>query len=251
MKNKRLTHSGFFRPSVLLGLGLASGGAFLGLSAFSISWGASAITPESRQEGSLLSAPRNVGPEVLTETGNGKTAAVVILLKEQADVSAAYRMKDQNARGWYVYDTLTKHAARTQAQLRSFLTAQGVSVQSFWAANMIIATVDRSLVEALAARNDVARIDSNRPVRWIEAPEVAAFKVAVSPFNVPFVPEWGVTNVNAPSVWNIGFTGDGIVIGQLDTGTRWTHAALKNSYRGWNGVAVDHNFNWHDAIHSG
>ena len=30
---------------------------------------------------------------------------------------------------------------------------------------------------------------------------------------------------------------------------RWTHAALKPHYRGWNGTTADHNYNWHDAIH--
>ena len=49
----------------------------------------------------------------------------------------------------------------------------------------------------------------------------------------------------------MGFTGQGMVIGDLDTGMRWTHDALKPKYRGWNGVTADHNFNWHDAIHSG
>ena len=36
----------------------------------------------------------------------------------------AYGMKDQDARGWFVYNTLTQHAARTQAGLQAFLTAQ-------------------------------------------------------------------------------------------------------------------------------
>ncbi|MCA1658092.1 MAG: S8 family serine peptidase, partial [Verrucomicrobiaceae bacterium] len=57
--------------------------------------------------------------------------------------------------------------------------------------------------------------------------------------------------MNAPSVWSSGFTGTGIVIGHLDSGARWTHNALKPHYRGWNGVSADHNYNWHDAIHSG
>ena len=39
-------------------------------------------------------------------------------LTEQADVSAAFAMKDQDARGWFVYNTLTQHAARTQVGLR-------------------------------------------------------------------------------------------------------------------------------------
>jgi hypothetical protein len=67
----------------------------------------------------------------------------------------------------------------------------------------------------------------------------------------PSAVEWGVSNVNAPAVWALGFTGAGIVIGELDTGVRWTHSALKPKYRGWNGTTADHNFNWHDAIHSG
>ena len=58
-------------------------------------------------------------------------------------------------------------------------------------------------------------------------------------------------NVNAPSLWAQGFTGQGMTIGNQDTGMRWTHNALRPKYRGWNGVIADHNFNWHDSIHSG
>ena len=63
--------------------------------------------------------------------------------------------------------------------------------------------------------------------------------------------EWGVQNVNAPAVWALGFTGQGLVVGNQDTGIRWTHNTLKPKYRGWNGVSANHNFNWHDSIHSG
>jgi subtilisin family serine protease len=48
----------------------------------------------------------------------------------------------------------------------------------------------------------------------------------------------------------MGFTGQGIVIANQDTGMRWTHAAIKPHYRGWNGTTADHNYNWHDSIHS-
>jgi subtilisin family serine protease len=51
--------------------------------------------------------------------------------------------------------------------------------------------------------------------------------------------------------WSAGVTGQGVVVGGQDTGYQWTHPALKNHYRGWNGVSADHNYNWHDAIHSG
>ena len=151
-----------------------------------------------------------------------------------------------------MFTTLSLSMRRARRpSLQAFLTAQGVSYQSFWAANMIVATADRSLVESLAARADVARIDSNRPARWIEDPEVANFEVTPESPHVPNAAEWGVMNVNAPAVWALGFTGQGMVIGNQDTGMRWTHNALKPKYRGWNGVTADHNFNWHDAIHSG
>jgi len=45
--------------------------------------------------------------------------------------------------------------------------------------------------------------------------------------------------------------GQGIVVGAEDTGYRWDHNALKPHYRGWNGSTADHNYNWHDSIHSG
>ncbi|MFQ5720252.1 MAG: S8 family serine peptidase, partial [Acidobacteriota bacterium] len=39
--------------------------------------------------------------------------------------------------------------------------------------------------------------------------------------------------------------------GSQDTGHDWTHPALQPHYRGWDGVAASHAYNWHDAIHSG
>src|SRR6185295_697126 len=87
----------------------------------------------------LLQTPlAKVAPRVLSETADGKSTPVVIMLSDQADVSAAESMKDQDARGWYVYNTLTEHAARTQVELKAFLKSQGVSYKSFWAANMLV-----------------------------------------------------------------------------------------------------------------
>ena len=200
----------------------------------------------------LLQAPTaRIAPQVLADTTDGKSTSIVILLADQADVSSAYDMSDQDARGWFVYNTLTEHAARTQIGLQGFLKSRGVTYQSFWAANMLVATADRSLVDQLVARPDVARIDSNQPTRWIEEPVVEKFGISSDSTNAPDTAEWGVLNVNAPAVWALGFTGQGIVIANEDTGMRWTHNALKPRYRGWDGSSADHNFNWHDSIHTG
>ena len=60
-----------------------------------------------------------------------------------------------------------------------------------------------------------------------------------------------MTKVKAPDVWALGYKGAGIVVGGQDTGYRWTHTFIKNQYRGWNGTTADHNYNWHDSVHSG
>jgi serine protease AprX len=205
----------------------------------------------SRSQNHNAKVLAKIAPQVLADTAADKSTAVVIFLADQADVSAAYAMKDQDARGWYVYNTLTQHAVRTQVDLQTFLKTQGIPYQSFWAANMLVAEADRSLVERLAERSDVARVDSNKPARWIEDPAIGNFSVAPRSPNAINAAEWGVLNVNAPAVWAQGFTGQGMVVGDLDTGMRWTHNALKPKYRGWDGVTANHNFNWHDAIHSG
>ncbi|HZE16877.1 MAG TPA: S8 family serine peptidase, partial [Mycobacterium sp.] len=57
--------------------------------------------------------------------------------------------------------------------------------------------------------------------------------------------------MNADDVWALGYTGQGIVVAGQDTGYDWDHPALKAQYRGWNGATADHDYNWHDAIHSG
>jgi len=195
-------------------------------------------------------AAGKVEQRVLTDTAGGRQASFLIQLNAQADLSAAYSMRDQDARGWYVYRTLKAEAERTQGPLRALLQARGVSFHSYWAANLIaVHGGDRALVEQLAARRDVGEIEANDPAPGLTdeapAPELNAFLA----LRAPAVVEPGVAKVHAPELWARGFTGQGIVIGNQDTGVRWTHNALKPHYRGWNGASADHNYNWHDSIH--
>jgi subtilisin family serine protease len=177
----------------------------------------------------------------LEDTAGGKSASFIVLVADRADLSAAYGMRDHDARGWYVYNTLRAHAERSQASIRAALNALGASYKSYWSVNGLVVSGDRALAETLAARADVRRIESDRPSRGIAPIKVAA---PAAPTTI----EWGVQRVNAPQVWAMGYTGQGIVLGNQDTGVRWTHNAVKNHYRGWNGITADHNYNWWDGI---
>ncbi|MEA2573538.1 MAG: serine protease AprX, partial [Chloroflexia bacterium] len=188
-----------------------------------------------------------ISPDVLRATTGTQVAPIAILLADQADLSAAYSITDRDARGLYVYNTLKAHADRTQVGLRAELDRLGVSYNAFWVANVIYAHADRTLVERLAARNDVKLIESNAVRRVVDDPMLTGPDKANSPLS-PQTVEWNIERVHAPEVWNLGYNGEGIVIGIQDTGMNWTHNALKPHYRGWNGATADHNYNWWDAI---
>jgi uncharacterized repeat protein (TIGR02543 family) len=194
---------------------------------------------------------------VLRETAGGAVAPIVVYLRHQADLSRAYAMRDQNARGWYVYRTLKAEAARTQAPLRAWLRSRDAPYRSFWAANVIVSRGDRALVDGLAARRDVRLIESGRGFAGLDVEPLplrtplAALEATPAARASTTGIEWGVNDVRAPALWALGYTGQGMVVASADTGVRWTHSALESHYRGWNGTTADHNYNWHDAIHSG
>ena len=59
--------------------------------------------------------------------------------------------------------------------------------------------------------------------------------------------EWNLAKVRAPEAWAKGFTGQGIVVENIDTGVQFDHAALVNQYRVNLGAGFDHNYTWWDA----
>ena len=127
----RSSTNAFFAPRIAISFALCFGGILLAMMAWS-----SAAGPKP-------DIAAKIAPEVLAETAGSGNASIVIMLADQANVSAAFQMKDQDARGWFVYNTLTEHAVRTQAGLRAELDGRGVGYQSFWAANMIVASQSR------------------------------------------------------------------------------------------------------------
>jgi uncharacterized repeat protein (TIGR01451 family) len=213
--------------------------ALLGLCATS---GSAAV---SRDDVSVAPPPwlAKIDPWVRA-TGAGGDTEFLVFLREQADLKGADLLATKAAKGRFVFDRLTAVAGRTQGPLLDLLSQRGVEHQPFWVANMIRVRGDLSLAEELAARDDVAYVHANPSVHF-DAPaledEDARAPEAVEP---------GVAKVRAPETWAAGFRGQSVVVGGQDTGYDWTHPALRDKYRGWNGAAADHNYNWHDAIHS-
>jgi len=184
-----------------------------------------------------------IAPRVMNETANGGMTEAVVVLSEQADLSAAAALHTKLEKGRYVVDTLRAVANRTQGPIKALLQQRGIAYQSFYIVNMIKITGDRNLMQELAARPDVERIDANPHVRTLLPVQTGVDNKAGNPTGI----EWNISRVNAPQIWSHGFKGEGRVVGDADTGVQWDHPALKSHYRGWDGTNVDHDYNWHDA----
>jgi subtilisin family serine protease len=186
-----------------------------------------------------------VHPLVLEHVAVGPTEFIVVL-SEQADLSPVAALDTKQERGARVFEILTDVAERTQAPLVALLESRGVEFRPFWIANMIWVRGDVDDLALLADDAAVLRVDANPSVR-LEEPLPVDDDDTPTPTSI----EWGVLKVQAEQVWALGYRGEGIVIGGQDTGYEWNHPALIDHYRGWDGVSANHDYNWHDAIHSG
>jgi len=199
-----------------------------------------------------LSWQAKVPPSVLAAASAGEEQELLVVLRDQADLGGARDLPTKEAKTRYVFERLTETAERAQAPLRAALDASGVPYQSFWITNMIAVRGRADLVEALARRRDVARIEANAPIRArLPLPEkVSPGFVPESALALDSGPGSNLVLIGAPTVWAEGFTGQGVVVAGADTGYDWTHPALKGKYRGWNGTTAVHDYNWHDAVHN-
>lgn len=166
----------------------------------------------------------------------------IVRLKARAEMQDLRQVGDALQRRTLMVERLRDTAKITQASLVSHLKAAGIEYRPFWITNAVWVRGDRTLLDEILRRQDVAHVHANPQVKMdLPTPEPSA--------DSPNAIEWNVTLIGAPDVWAEGVTGQGAVIGGQDTGYDWDHPALINQYRGWDGANADHNYNWHDSIH--
>ena len=180
-----------------------------------------------------------VSPLLLSKVDAGETLDFLVILNDQKDVSAARRLKSKEARSQYVFKKLQQDIYKKQKNILQLLESKRVNHRAFYIVNAIQVQGDEELLKTIAEFPEVKNITDNSYVK-MEEPILAT--------NARTATEWGIEMINADDVWLMGFNGQGVVVGGQDTGYDWTHPALTQKYRG-NGATVDHNYNWHDAIH--
>lgn len=187
-----------------------------------------------------------VDPVVLKKAETETTVEFIAVLKQQADITAADNLETKEEKGTFVYNSLKAAAEHSQGEIISLLTKSNATFQSFWVVNCVSVKSDVLTLQAIAELASVEKIIEN--ARCV-APKLvtAVSKEQVDPLGVT----WGISKTKANLVWTqLNVKGKGAVVAGEDTGYDWTHPALKNQYRGWNGSSANHNYNWHDAVHA-
>lgn len=171
-------------------------------------------------------ARQNVFVTLKSGTGN-----VMSGLKSQAFTSRSAKVSAMR-------DGLISNAQTSQRAVFDALnTAGGASKdgaftksESLWVTNQVyVQGATKALITQLSALPDVQSVTDEK-IFPLTYPVMTTAAVAATMATT--TAQWGVTRINAPAVWDKGYTGTNVVVGVIDTGALYTHTAISGSYRG-------------------
>ncbi len=178
--------------------------------------------------GAAFAAP--VHPDVLQDTAlgsPGELIPVVILMEGSLDhqwVEAATLGMSRAQRQQFVVDALKSNAAVTGQPVLEFLRqTPSERVIPFWLVNGIYCETTPEVIRLLSLREDVRYIDSGAPDAALIQPVDSR---APTPEELDRGLAWGVETVNADQVWAMGYEGEGVTVGVIDTGVDYNHSDL-------------------------
>ncbi len=164
-----------------------------------------------------------------------------VILKNQAALSDQDSMTDLDARRTAAYETLVKTANIEQAGLRSAFDTAGVEYTPYYLQNSMEVQGGTLVRLFLLTRPEVDRVIPSPRLR--AAPEdfpAPGFESAPPEDYIG----WNISLIGADKVWDeFDARGEGIVVGQSDSGVDGNHPAIDEQYRGYNG---SDDYNWFD-----
>ena len=150
----------------------------------------------------------------LDSLGWKEAIRVIVYLKEHANVSHI-PTSDKPARVAYMKEFAQQ---RQRAILEYARTIGGSNINPFWVFNGFALTLPAGMVPILAARSEVDFVTCNTAMQLDT--------LGYSGGEPPPQTQWNIIKVRANEVWDMGYRGEGIVVGNMDTGVLVTHEAF-------------------------
>ncbi len=182
-----------------------------------------------------------IEPALARELADGRTDFFV-RFGARADLDAASRIDDWAARGAAVVRALRKTAETSQAGVVARLQERGLAYESLYVTNAVyVRSAGQQVAQTLAGMPGVTAL---------EAPDTVQLEKPVKTDAPPSLDgvEWGIADIKADQVWSeFGVRGEGVVVGNIDSGVQFDHPAVVAQYRGnTGGGTFDHDHNWFD-----
>ena len=198
-----------------------------------------------------------VGALVHEQLATHGHADVLAVFGEFPDLSPAAGLATKEEKAEYVYDALRQNTRRHDPVMAA-LSRRGIRAERLWIANAIhVPRADRATVELLRASAGVREVAAVQTWEVDElerasapAPDVGAeAKLGARDLQAT----WGIRDLGADRVWEMGVRGAGAVVAGGDTGYDWTHPVLQGQYRGTLAAggdtsAVTHDYHWYDGV---
>ena len=205
--------------------------------------------------------------DAIANAAGGDKIGVLIELRSRANLESAAATvagSDRNARSAAVIGALRSTADASQSGLLDYLNRQQAAgnrapkqagadqaagnadeITALWVANVVSAKATPSVIQAVAARPEVASVQLDETIT-LPPVQPGADEPTVD------AAEWGISRVGAPIVWNfLGIRGEGSVVGILDTGVDPDHPDLLNGPDAWfdavNGLPAPYDDNDHGS----
>lgn len=194
----------------------------------------------------LFSQSAKISPSLQQALDTRSQVSALVILKEQARIHKQAVGTPKALRATRTANALKAAAKKNQGPLLRWLEDQQIDHQAFYIVNAIRVDAAPATIKTIAQRAEVAQIILNDPFR-VSQPIEAQVENEIQ-FRDGI--EWGVQQIGADQVWALGFTGQGVIVGDADTGVDPSHPTIREKYMGWNADStnISHDYHWHDAI---
>jgi bacillopeptidase F len=179
--------------------------------------------------------------EYLESLSPDEFVSAIVIMADQADIKALNaNLKEEKAtmkvRHQTVLSALQAVASRSQGHMVDYLETkkeEGLvkGYTQYWIMNLIVVQATKAELERIAARADVEIVEENFKVSLIEPVGDRNESVQIPSKGIGVTP--GLRAINVPRVWyELGITGLGRLVANMDTGVDGDHPALTNRWRG-------------------
>lgn len=164
--------------------------------------------------------------EEMARRNDDEKINVIVIMKSQYDRAQMNRQANyfatRSERREFVVNELKAFAEATQFDLRRSLDEMRRNDMTteptvLWMANALGLSANKAAIADLARRNDIEIIGFDIERNWIPDGEEATPASATREITP------NVTQVGANQVWDLGYTGEGIVVAVIDTGVNYNH----------------------------